>query len=272
MLTWTVSDALGRDVQVSISPAIGSVPSSGSYTVTPSETTIYTLTATNQDGTVSASTTVTVAPPVVTSNTGGNTSGGSGTPSTGNTASPDRHNTFWLGLGDGGGTTRSWLSYLVLFGLVAAAAVVAIVLVTRRTALACSDDRVGTQVALLSSMTSCGADTQVANGTERTTSFATGSTPRLVAADGKHIAISEGGRTLGRKDLRSLVKTDKIGLVSREHIQLTCEDGSYYVEDCNSTNGTKVNGSSIRGKGKHPLKNGDQIELAGVVTLTFQSQ
>ncbi|MBN1374613.1 MAG: FHA domain-containing protein [Dehalococcoidia bacterium] len=78
------------------------------------------------------------------------------------------------------------------------------------------------------------------------------------------------GKPLGRRDLQALVSPDKADLISRKHVLVTYENSQYFVEDLNSTNGTKLNGSDIRGTGKHSLTNGDTVELAGVLTLTFK--
>lgn len=58
-LTWQVSGA----TQVGIEPGIGEVASSGDIFILPSETTTYTLTASNQAGSTTASATVTVSAP-----------------------------------------------------------------------------------------------------------------------------------------------------------------------------------------------------------------
>lgn len=62
-LTWTTTDA----TNVSIAPEVGAVTAQGSTTVTPADTTSYTITATGAGGSASASTSVTVnvPPPVV---------------------------------------------------------------------------------------------------------------------------------------------------------------------------------------------------------------
>jgi len=61
-LTWSVSDA----DKVNINPWVGPIESSGSTTVSPVVTTVYTLTATNTAGSVTATTTVTVSSVAVT--------------------------------------------------------------------------------------------------------------------------------------------------------------------------------------------------------------
>ena len=58
-LSWSTSNATAA----SITPGIGSVPTSGNQTVSPTETTNYTLTAQNNEGTTTGTTTVTVTIP-----------------------------------------------------------------------------------------------------------------------------------------------------------------------------------------------------------------
>lgn len=64
-LVWQVDNA----TTVSISPGINSVPLVGTQSVTPAQTTTYTLTATNTYGSVNATATVTVTPPTPPANT-----------------------------------------------------------------------------------------------------------------------------------------------------------------------------------------------------------
>jgi hypothetical protein len=61
VLSWDVRNA----DTLSIDQGIGSVPSAGTTTVSPLETTSYTLTATNVSGTVTATQTVRIIPPVI---------------------------------------------------------------------------------------------------------------------------------------------------------------------------------------------------------------
>lgn len=257
-LVWTVSDVLERSVTVTISPEIGSVPASGSYVVSPTSTTTYTLTATNEDGTVTASTTITVATPAATTTVTPETSSGAASGTGGGS-------TFSLSFGDG---FSPRLLYVLLAALMAAATVAAIVFVTRKPALAYAADTAGTRLGTLS----CTASTRSAGESNGTRTATLGSGPGLVAPDGKEVSLPANGGVLGRKDFRSLVEAEKAAMISREHIRLYCEGGSYYIEDSSSTNGTELNGSDIRGEGKQPLKDGDEIRLANVLTLTFRAR
>lgn len=255
VLTWTVTDA----ATVNLSPGIGSVPSSGSYSVTPGYTTTYTLTATNVDGSVSASTTVTVVPLATSFNTG----------SAGYVASAGNSSILTLGLTGDDGQVNSRLLYILLIGLLAVAAVGVIVFLVRRPTAASAGNRAGTRAAY---MGWTGTATRVESDLPHTTPVDTGPGPKFVTSDGGSVSLSGSSGSLGRSDFRSMAKSGKADLISREHIQFDCEDGDYYIEDRNSTNGTKINGSSISGEGRFLLRDGDVVELADALTLTFKSQ
>lgn len=237
-LTWTVSDVLQREMDVVITPAIGTVSSSGSYTVSPAETTTYTLTATNVDGSVSANATVTVAPLVAAS-----------TFTTGTEAAG----------GQSGLTGNSWLFYILLFGLLSAAAVVTIVLITRKPRLAYAGAHTKYQ-------------TQAATGIETGTSHTkTAAGAKFVTTDGESISVAGKAEFMGRNDFLSMLKPAKADLISRQHLRVESKDNEYYIEDTGSTNGTRLNGSTITGKGRHLLKNNDIIDLGGALCLTFKA-
>ena len=50
--------------------------------------------------------------------------------------------------------------------------------------------------------------------------------------------------------------------VSRKHAKLTLHDGYLYVEDLESTNGTRINGFQLSSKQKYRLRNNDEVEFA----------
>lgn len=58
--------------------------------------------------------------------------------------------------------------------------------------------------------------------------------------------------------------------VSRMHGRIWEQDGFYWVEDLNSSRGTKINGVEIKGDGKHQLHPGDAI-VAGQTTLLVEA-
>jgi adenylate cyclase len=58
--------------------------------------------------------------------------------------------------------------------------------------------------------------------------------------------------------------------VSRLHARVWIEDGQLWIEDLNTTRGTKVNGEEIKGQGRRPVRPDDQI-LIGETILKAES-
>src|SRR5215468_8870536 len=51
--------------------------------------------------------------------------------------------------------------------------------------------------------------------------------------------------------------------VSRQHARISLQNGEYWLEDLNSSGGTRLNGQEIKGKGKSRLQPGDKIVIGG---------
>ena len=263
MLTWTVNNAS----DINISPSVGPVPNTGVYTVMPAYTTTYTLTASGTGGSVTASTTITVAQYYSTYTTGGSVSsaGASSTDSTGT----DGVVTSGVS-GSSSPALNLWLLYALMIGILAVAAGVIITLLVRKPAKAHAGIGTGTRAGYLSSSTAPAA-TSPAFGIPMTTPLASGPTARFTSDGGKEISLNATGQSTGRTDLHGLATSGKADLISRQHFYLSCENGECYIEDRGSTNGTRLNGSEIRGKGRQLLKDGDKIDLAGALTITYKS-
>jgi hypothetical protein len=252
---------VNNTANVSVSPAVGSVPNTGVYVVTPAYTTTYTLSASNSAGTVVASTTVTVAPYVGSTYYTGNTY--SGTTESVSTTSP-------ASTSNGSAALAWWLPYFLLIALLAAAAIIIVILLLRRPmaaqALHYGTARAGTMPAVTSP-----AATLPATGSPRTTPIAVGPPAKFVTSTGSELSLAGDGNPLGRRDFQSMAAPDKADLISRQHITVSYENGQYYIEDRGSTNGTRLNGSAIKGTGRHALKDGDNIDLAGALSFVFRS-
>lgn len=93
----------------------------------------------------------------------------------------------------------------------------------------------------------------------------------LVLPDGKELLIGT-KKTLGRVDLAKYASPAEASWVSRQHFSIFIENGTFYIQDDGSTNGTKLNGTEIRNQGKQPLKDGDEILVADVVKLMFKEK
>lgn len=95
---------------------------------------------------------------------------------------------------------------------------------------------------------------------------------------GYKIDIGESPRVVGRGDLVKFVDSESARYISAKHFVIWCEDGKVYIQDGHpyqgkaSTNGTFINGEDIRGRGAIQLKNGDLINVAGVVSLSVEIQ
>jgi hypothetical protein len=92
----------------------------------------------------------------------------------------------------------------------------------------------------------------------------------LTLPNGSAISLSTTDRWIGRDDLRQSLTSGGLQFVSREHILMSYANGRFYIEDQKSSNGTKLNGNEIKGKGRFELKDGDVIELANEVKLAFR--
>ncbi len=268
-LSWSVSNG---DL-ISISPSVGSVASTGSFAVIPTYTTTYTLTATNNQGMVSASTTVTVAPYVASYSSYDTYGTGSSTlPNAGGTVIAAADTTVNTNGVSSINTTavNPWTMYALLIGLLAIAAAVIITLLVRRPAMARAGSYSHTGSSHLTSASATApAATLAATSSPVTTPVEAGLPAKFVSTGGTTMPVT--GQPLGRKDFQALVSPEKSDLISRKHLLVTYENSQYQIEDLNSTNGTRLNGSEIRGTGKHTLVNGDTVELAGALNLTFKT-
>ncbi|HET6278034.1 MAG TPA: type VI secretion system-associated FHA domain protein TagH [Candidatus Polarisedimenticolia bacterium] len=85
-----------------------------------------------------------------------------------------------------------------------------------------------------------------------------------------HHVFDEAGGTIGRDGKNSWVLAD--GEVSGRHAQISYRNGSFYIEDTNSTNGVSINSLENRlvPSRRYPLTSGDRIFIAShVITVTI---
>jgi hypothetical protein len=94
----------------------------------------------------------------------------------------------------------------------------------------------------------------------------------LELPNGQVIPVTSMSQDFGRGDFENIVPKEVSNIISRRHFQISFSprDKSFYIEDVGSTNGTKVNATDIKGKGKYPLKTGDVISPADVINLKFK--
>lgn len=297
VLSWSTSNA----TSVTISPGVGLVALSGSTTVTPASATTYTLTAAGRSGNpVSSSVMVTVMPRVPPTLTVDQTTVRKGHPATlswdapaalrvsiaglGNFASrgsvqvsPEETTTYVLSARYIDGATMSTSVTvaveqppLLLYGLIAllaiASAVIVVLLIRRRAKPMPVPAAVGRGEALAPTAVAAAP----ADDLPATTPVVEAPPAKLSLPDGSEMLLAGDARALGRRDFEKFLTPDTITYISRQHINIWYEDNQYYIEDRSSTNGTSVNGKDIRGKGRYALKDGDVIDLAGKLTISFK--
>jgi hypothetical protein len=90
---------------------------------------------------------------------------------------------------------------------------------------------------------------------------------RQGAQAGMTFSIMGGEAVLGREEGIDVSVRDPE--VSRRHARITWQNGSYYLEDLNSTNGTFLNGALVTSP--QPLRSGDTIGI-GQTVLVFQGE
>jgi predicted component of type VI protein secretion system len=82
--------------------------------------------------------------------------------------------------------------------------------------------------------------------------------------------IYEGQNVLGRADQKpvdidlEIQKSPDRVWSSRQHAVITCENGSLFIEDLNSSNGTFVNHNRVQPGQKQPLRAKDVIQIGEV--------
>jgi hypothetical protein len=295
-LTWTTSNS----VNVTISPGVGTVASSGSTSVTPASTTIYTLTAKGKSGdSVSSTATITVMPrtsPTIsigqlTLQRGKSTSfswsapGAAKVSITGigavensgtTTMSPAKTTTYILTAAYIDGTSQSTSGTInveqppyLLWGLIfllAVAAIVILVFIFRRPRKVYQAQAAGTQAAHVMQS----EETHSTDMLPATTPVVEAAPAKLIMPGGNEILLAGNARSFGRHDFEEFMPAEAVSYISRQHVNIWYENGQYFAEDRSSTNGTRVNGMDIKGTGRHALVDNDVIELAGKLNITFK--
>jgi pSer/pThr/pTyr-binding forkhead associated (FHA) protein len=90
---------------------------------------------------------------------------------------------------------------------------------------------------------------------------------KMILPGGGEIVLTGNPQFIQRSNFDGILPQDALMSVSRQHVLVTSENGTYYVQDhgrdgTGSTNHTRVNNVDIHHKGRHPLRDGDRIELA----------
>jgi len=90
---------------------------------------------------------------------------------------------------------------------------------------------------------------------------------KMIMPGGEEITLTDNPQFIQRSNFEGKLPQDALMSVSRQHLLVTYDNGTYYIQDhgrdgTGSTNHTRVNNIDIHHKGRHALKDGDRIELA----------
>src|SRR5262245_63433287 len=80
---------------------------------------------------------------------------------------------------------------------------------------------------------------------------------------GQQYELAEGGAVLGRQP-DSPIYLESLA-VSRQHARISCHDGTYYIEDLGSSNGTYLNGKPIAPRSPQTLTEQDTLQVGPYV-------
>ncbi|MGB8706569.1 MAG: FHA domain-containing protein [Dehalococcoidia bacterium] len=167
----------------------------------------------------------------------------------------------------------SWGIYLLAGLLVVAVAVIVIglLLMKRRTTARKTPARLGMPPTMPPPTRPATTTPPVDTTPQPSQPVAAATFSKLLMPDNTEVPLSGGIRFMGRTDFERIVPPDRASYISRDHFVIGFASGSYYIEDAGSGNGTKLNGRKIEGIGSQWLRDGDQIDVAGVVTLVFKT-
>jgi hypothetical protein len=93
------------------------------------------------------------------------------------------------------------------------------------------------------------------------------SAAKMMLPGGEEIVLTGDPQFIQRSNFEGKLPQDALMSISRQHLLVTYENGTYYVQDhgrdgTGSTNHTRVNNIDIHHKGRRSVSDGDMIELA----------
>lgn len=119
----------------------------------------------------------------------------------------------------------------------------------------------------------CGAELQAASPAAQAATQVVAPAPSVsytLSFRGISLEFSDDMKTFGRKDFIPYLPESEYMYISRKHFTIFREGDKFYIQDEGSTNGTKVNGVEIKGKGRVELKDGDKILVAEILEIEFK--
>lgn len=93
---------------------------------------------------------------------------------------------------------------------------------------------------------------------------------QLNLPNNNNIIVDGAEKVIGREDFLGVVSSDKLYFIGKDHFKITHENGSFYIQDLKTKNGTTVNGEQLQSSQKRQLINGDEIMVAKSLRIKYK--
>jgi hypothetical protein len=92
---------------------------------------------------------------------------------------------------------------------------------------------------------------------------------RLVLPNNNNIIVDGAEKIIGREDFLGVITSDKLYFIGKDHFKIIRKEGSFYIEDLNTKNGTIINGLKLESGDLQRLYDGDEILIAQSLKITY---
>lgn len=93
---------------------------------------------------------------------------------------------------------------------------------------------------------------------------------QLNLPNNNNIVVDGAEKIIGREDFLGVVSSDKLYFIGKDHFKITHENGSFYIQDLKTKNGTTVNDEELQGSKKRQLFDGDEIIVAKSLRIKYK--
>lgn len=94
----------------------------------------------------------------------------------------------------------------------------------------------------------------------------------IILPNSDKIQIRSDETVLGREDFLGVTSPDDLLFVGKEHLKIIRKLDSFFIEDMNTKNGTKINEEDLKGHERVKLKDGDRIVVANILNLEYHEK
>jgi pSer/pThr/pTyr-binding forkhead associated (FHA) protein len=95
---------------------------------------------------------------------------------------------------------------------------------------------------------------------------------QLILPNNNNIVVNGVERIIGREDFVGIVTTDKLLFIGKDHLKITKEHDSFYIQDMNTKNGTMLNDEDLLGSEKKVLTSGDEILIGKTLKVKYHQK